>query len=382
MSTSYPLTNSDISGTFVLKLAQALSEYTSITVITPADDKDECISNSIIDFRYAPRKLQVLAHQPGGIPGALNRSKWNALLFPFFFLSMAANVLRVAFRVDVIHANWSITGVICGLIGKLTNTACITTLRGEDVARLKHSALSRWIAGLCVILNDTTVCVSVSMLKTVVDLWPRYKHKILHIPNGVDVPRGGEPIHKSKRDKQEFRILAVGSLIPRKDFATLIRAVSESNQKKNISVKIIGDGFEKLMLEKLIRDSNMEDRITLAGVLQHDEVLEQMRRSDLFILTSRSEGRPNVLLEAMATGLPVICSDIEGVRELIDNNQNGLLFEKGNHIELTQKIEFLLSDSKQRVNLGINATKKISESGLTWQSSAEQYFQLYKRIVK
>ena len=121
ITTSFPLTERSASGPFVLELVRHLPHDIEPTVITPCGT-DRFASTTVNGyrlncFRYAPRSWQILAHAPGGLPAAL-RGKvlaWPllALFVPALFLAS----LRAARTADVIHANWSVTGVIAGLAG-------------------------------------------------------------------------------------------------------------------------------------------------------------------------------------------------------------------------------------------------------------------------
>ena len=83
----------------------------------------------------------------------------------------------------------------------------------------------------------------------------------------------------------------------------------------------------------------MEQKITLLGLLDHKSISEWMKAADIFILPSRSEGTPNSLLEAMASGLPVIASQVGGIPELIQENIEGLLFKSDSTDDLKKNIQ-------------------------------------------
>jgi len=106
-----------------------------------------------------------------------------------------------------------------------------------------------------------------------------------------------------------------------------------------------------------------------------------LTEADIFILASHSEGRPNVVLEAMAAGLPVIATNIEGINELIAHNENGLLFRDGSVGELTRYLESLSKDAKLRAELGRKARRFIVERNLSWSNTASRYSELYSSLI-
>lgn len=149
--------------------------------------------------------------------------------------------------------------------------------------------------------------------------------------------------------------LSVGELIPRKNHETIIRAIARS-QEKNFIYVICGHGELEGKLKKLVRDLAVEERVVFLGY--RTDVLEIYQIADYFIFPSYQEGLPMAMLEAMASGLPVICSDIRGNRELIGLGRGnrrarwsycagGIIVEKANDIGAYAEIfEGLKSMSK------------------------------------
>ena len=102
----------------------------------------------------------------------------------------------------------------------------------------------------------------------------------------------------------------------------------------------------------------------------------------VFVLASHSEGRPNVILEAMAAALPVVASDIPGVNELVEHGHTGLLFRPGVIEELTQHLLALARDAMLRDRLGRAGRGSILQRQLRWRATAEQYDRLYTTLME
>lgn len=383
VTTSFPVEPGLISGVFIEKLALHLSERAEITVVAPEFDRPESFRSDptyrLCCFQYAPRAWQKLAHSPGGIPVALRRQPLYYLLLPVFFASMFVACLRVSRTVSLVHANWSINGVVAGLAGWISGVPVVTTLRGTDANALRSSKVQRMVLRACLFLSCKIVTVSDAIQIYLADNFPEYSDKLMTIPNGVDERLLQIPL---KRDKASVcRLLSVGNLVSNKGVATIVDALSRLSDNA-LHLKIVGEGVERTNLKNAITAYGLENKVFLLGALPPDDVAGELGASDIFVLASFSEGRPNVILEAMAAGTPVIASNIEGVRELIEDGENGLLFEAGNSRHLAECIVRLSSDSGLRAQLSEAARNFIVRNDLLWNTTARKYIDLYREITK
>lgn len=385
LTTSFPVTRNSVSGAFIFRLVRHLPDTIRPTVIAPAATSLPDVAGEanfdLVCFRYAPRRLQILAHQPGGIPAALASNKFSYMLLPFFLVAMFFSCLRVSKKTELIHANWSVNGFIAGLVGALRRKPVIVTLRGSDVARATHSFIHRFLLRVSVKLCVRIVAVSDGIHATVAKLCPGSGHKLLTIPNGVDsaflnVVRASPDVLGNR-----VRLASIGNLIPGKGVTDIIRAIALIDDEHNIELTIIGDGPQRQELEALVRTLGLSDRITFLGAIAPDAVPPQFAKTDVFVLASYSEGRPNVILEAMACGVSVIASDIDGVAELVHDEQTGLLFEPGNVEQLRTKITRLCADASYRKAMGAAAREYLLRNGLVWSNTAQRYAQLYKSTL-
>lgn len=383
LSTSFPLDPGSPSGIFVARLLHHLSGEVEITVLTPGDSTArQTLTHAnitVVPFRYAPLRLQTLTHRPGGIPVALQRNKLAYLLLPLLLSSMLMATIRHCRHSNVIHANWAICGVIAGIASRLTRVPAITTLRGADVNRANSSRTDRYLLRCCLAWNRQVVAVSEAIAAGLRRDFPRQTHKIVFIPNGVDgrltdvqrAPYGSE---------RPVRLLTVGSLIPRKGIDQIIQALNSLSDEP-VTLEIVGTGPEQRSLQTLARRLSVNDRITFAGQVEPEQIIEVLLNADIFVLASHSEGRPNVVLEAMATGLPVVATDIEGTRELVQHQHSGLLFTDGNQEELVDSLRRLTRDPDLRSRLGSAARRTTIERGLVWPVTAERYHGVYRAVA-
>ena len=176
--------------------------------------------------------------------------------------------------------------------------------------------------------------------------------KIVVIPNMIYENSDGVA---SKLNNNQ--IISIGRLEEVKDFKTLILIFSKISQKyENITLKIIGSGSQKESLEKIIKENNLENRVILTGTLSEDDIKKELLKSDIFVLTSKSESFSLVLCEAMNYGLPCVAFDVDvGPREIIENNQTGFIIPDRNVYEMQNKTQELIDDIELRKKIGQKA---------------------------
>lgn len=382
VSTSFPIGGDSVSGLFVEQLARNLSTYSEVTVLTPDLDRQlpqlEQLPYGIRAIRYAPKAWQLLCHRSGGLPVALRNNATLYALVPGLLLAIFVNALRMARKVDFFQANWAISGVCVGLAARISHKPIITTLRGEDVSRSRKKLIDKLILKFSIILSDVVVTVSEEMAQDLEQQFPACAAKIQFIPNGIPEELLTQEHHKSPG--QPVRIVSVGSLIPRKGYQQLLNAIAVIEPAIRPFVTIIGDGPLRAELTALSEHLGISDHIDFTGQLSHHQVFEELARSDIFVFTSYSEGRPNAVLEAMAASLPVISTNISGVRELVNHNQQGLLFTTDDTADLAAHITRLASSRAFREQLGKNARARIIDSNLSWDASARRYLALLEHL--
>jgi glycosyltransferase involved in cell wall biosynthesis len=189
------------------------------------------------------------------------------------------------------------------------------------------------------------------------------------IPNGVDrVQDPGGP------SGAQTRILFVGRLAEQKNVALLLHAFAAISRKE-AHLQIAGDGPLRDSLEILADDLQLSGRVTFSGWLDRSEMPGLYRRSTLLILPSHYEGMSNAVLEAMAAGLPVIATAVEGIGELIADGQTGIIVPPGDAPALARAMDRLLDDATLREQLGTRAREHV-ERCFSWDAAAQAYLRL------
>ncbi len=159
------------------------------------------------------------------------------------------------------------------------------------------------------------------------------------------------------------RLATVLRLDPIKGVRVLIDALAAlSDSGRDLEAVIIGDGPLRAELEAEAADRGLGDAIRFAGYLSQDAVAEELRRADIFVLPSFAEGVPVVLMEAMASGLPVVATQVGGVSELVDHQESGLLTPPGDIAALIDALARLIDDPALRAQYGAHGRQVVERA--------------------
>lgn len=199
----------------------------------------------------------------------------------------------------------------------------------------------------------------------------RLQDRIVVIPNPVILPPGDKELTNQLLDARS--LIAIGRLEYQKGFDLLLEAMAKlKDGYSEWTLTILGEGELRSQLESLRDRLGLGDRVHLVGRVKNPN--EFLKQADIFIMSSRFEGFPNALCEAMACGLAVISTDCpNGPREIIRDGADGILVENENVSALATAMERLMSDEKGRKSLGDRATEITERFGLekvmlAWES--------------
>jgi glycosyltransferase involved in cell wall biosynthesis len=196
------------------------------------------------------------------------------------------------------------------------------------------------------------------------------------IPNGIELDRffPAEPAEKS----EVLRLLTVGRLSVTKRIEMLIDAVEILHRTAcKLHLTVVGGGQTEQQFRKIIAERDMRDVIKITGRIDSKKMPEVYRQNDIFISASIQEGMSNAMLEAMASGLPIVTTRCEGLSELIDGN--GLIVEQDNVKEIAKAIK-RLADNPELYKQMSSAARKQAEK-FNWANIAESYIQQYRKII-
>ncbi len=177
---------------------------------------------------------------------------------------------------------------------------------------------------------------------------------------------------KKKELKKKFgitgpSIVYMGRLSYEKSIDVILKAFKlTQNQNINLYCMIIGDGPERENLERLSRELKIENKVIFTGLLRGRELAEALQANDIFVTASKSENMPLSVLEAEATGLPIICPNEKGLVEMVKHNIDGLHVSKDNAVSFTNAIIDLIYNDKKREKM----SKAARENSLAYSREA------------
>ncbi|MBD3327782.1 glycosyltransferase [Candidatus Peregrinibacteria bacterium] len=207
---------------------------------------------------------------------------------------------------------------------------------------------------------DHIITVSNANKDLMLKLYPEVKPKISTIHNGINIEQFESqlihfPIQERNRIKShifaarpdEFIILTIAELHPRKGLLYLIEAFKHVHEKSpNTRLVITGEGPQRKILEKFIKNLKLSDNITLTG--KQSDIAKILRSSDLFVLPSVKEAFGMVLLEAMAAQVPIVATEVGGIPEIIQHKKTGVLVAPKDFNALAEAITELINNQAQR----------------------------------
>ncbi len=212
------------------------------------------------------------------------------------------------------------------------------------------------------------------------------ENKVHVVPNGVDIEKfksvGKEHARNLLNLPQNKNIvLFVGALRKIKGVDYLIEA-AKNFVNPDTELYMVGrdDGLKK-SLEKKARELKISNYIKYTGPVNHEEIPLWISASDILVLPSLSEGRPNVVLEALSCEVPVVATDVGGIPELMVNGDTGYLVPAKDPAALSDKINKLLNDESRRVKMGHFGRKSIIQRGLTWEAHAKKTVDIYSKLL-
>jgi L-malate glycosyltransferase len=291
-------------------------------------------------------------------------------------------------KFDVIHAFF---GVPCGAmalcLGKKYKLPYIVSLRGADVPEFseRFSFLYVFLRPLIrLIWRRAKFVISNSEGLKQLAQKTNSEQKIEIIPNGVDIQ-----MFKPAAEKKQsgyVRILSVSRLTPRKGLRYLIQAMKillenpSLVEKVKIELQIIGDGDEKNALEQLSNELGISYAVKFLGRISHENLAPYYSEADIFCLPSLNEGMSNTVLEALATGMPIVATKTGGTEELVLDGKSGFFVAQKSAEDLAEKLESLINDEALRLRFG--QASRAGAEAMSWKNVAEKYVELYQKSKK
>jgi glycosyltransferase involved in cell wall biosynthesis len=239
---------------------------------------------------------------------------------------------------------------------------------------------------LLIRFTECVICNAEAIRRDLVDRVGLPERKVITIRNAVVIPppAGSEERRSARRligaREEEVVVGTIGRLAAKKNHEMLVRAASLCRDAPvRLRYCIVGGGPNEEAVRAAIRGQRLDDRIVLLGLREDARAL--LSGFDLFVLTSKTEGLPNTIMEAMAAGLPCVCTDVGGCRELVEPGVTGYLVAPDDAGGLAARILELAGDPERRAEMGRAGRRKIS-AGYSVERLVSQVQELLLRLLE
>lgn len=313
LTSSYPTPDSPVGGVFVREHARAAALHANVAIVhldrSPGYRglprvvrvEDDEFPTWRVSYPYSPLPLSMALHLVAAWLG------WRA-------------ARKIGFEPDLIHAHFFLAGAPAVLLGKLHSKPVLVTEQWSIFIRPDSTELTpalRRIARFTFERADRVLPVSEALLHGIESRGIHGRFTI--VPNVVDTE-----LFKPGAERNG-RLLAAGLLVRAKGYEFLLEAIRLlAASGRDAQVDIAGDGVLRADLERLAEEKGIAGRVRFLGVVSKPEVARMMSESALFVMASRFDNNPCVIIEALASGLPVVATAVGGIPEMIDGSSGRL----------------------------------------------------------
>ena len=355
----------------VITLAEIGGAQTYVAGLLPA--LSNAFEVTVAAWGPGPLIAACRANNVSFVPLRFVRRSMNPIYDLLGFFELIGLMRRL--RPEIVHANSSKAGVLARLAAAATRVPIrIFTVHGWAFKAYDGLASRLYLAAdrLMRPLTTMTICVSETERTAGLAMRTCSSDRTTVIANAVELqPARPEPVTAPPL------VLSVGRLKAPKDFATLLRAIA-ALPSGSCRLRIAGDGPERAALSEEIHRLGLDGIVELLG--DRDDVAELLRASHLFVLSSRSEGMPMSVLEAMACGVPVVASAVGGIQELVVDEESGLLVEPGDPKALAGAIARVVDDAEIRRHFAAAGHARAGQlfDPERWR---QEHVNLYRRLL-
>lgn len=306
----------------------------------------------------------------------------NTLPIPHRRFSLRALGQLVAFvrkrRINVIHSHGKGAGLYGRLLAAATGLPCVHTFHGFHVGEYGPLAKRAYIAlerGLG-LFTKSGICVSQGEFEQISEVGLLGPKKLLTIENGVQISQPRQKVPPAP----PLRLVAVSRFDYQKNTEMMIDIARDLARPENgIGFQMViygrGDGFDET--QATIAERGLSQHVSLPGATT--DIRQQLREAHVFLSTSRWEGMPLAVLEAMSESLPVVASDVVGNRDVVDHGTTGLLFQPDDALNAVTMIKDL-ADPARQYQLGMAGRARV-EAKYSIDRMSARVFELYCSVV-
>lgn len=382
-ASTFPRWEKDTEPRFVLDYAKAISKWYDVTVLAPAAlgacEKEEIEGIKVVRYHYFPvHKWETLCY-PGAIVPRIKEKKLRLFLVPCLFLALRHYLKKHSSEYDLVHAHWIIPQGMCQ--ATIKDVPYIVTGHGGDVTSLNKSFIKK--AKIKCLKNAAAITVVSDALDSYIqNMYTNEKTSVISMGCDVSAFSPENRVKKFYGEDEKKTVLFVGRLAEKKGVTYLIDAMKDVENGK---LMIVGGGPLEENLKRQVIEAGLSDKVTFLGPKSHEELKTVYASADIFCAPSITasdgdkEGFGLVILEAMASGIPVIASNSGGIPDIIKNTQNGILVEEKDVDGLSAAINELIRNDSYKEKLVENGYKTADKFSYT--NIGNEYNRIIEKVL-
>ncbi len=401
ISSSYPRFEGDTVAPFIRYIAKNIASLGSaIDILLPYKPDMQLPEDEGIHFylyKYAPVKSWNVWGYASSLKADIRLKKRVYCLVPTVVISSFYHLMQLTRRnkYDILHAHWVLpNGPMASWVARMRKLPLVISLHGSDVFMAERNRLFSFLAARAFKRAGwISACSDDLRLRSIKMGAP--EKRIETVPYGVDLERFKQDPSAKKYVSDYLNIpsttkiiFTAGRLVYKKGFEFLIKALPQViDYDNNARLIIAGEGDLRDKLEQLSRSLKIDRYVILPGSLPHNIIPKFFSASDVIVIPSvrdewgNIDGLPNVLMEALASGRPIVASRVAGIPQVIHHQENGLLVEEKNPQQLAEAIIHVLKSEKLSHKLGQKAAG-MSQQSFSWKHIAKRFIQGYNEALK
>lgn len=402
LTSSYPKFRGDTTAPFVESIATHIAaQNVQVHLVLPEhrDWRRGEVEDGVhlYPYKYALRPQWTLWGYAEALRGDIRLKRGVYALAPLALASSLNAMMRLTARgkFDLIHAHWVLPNApAAALVAQLRHLPLVISMHGSDVFMAEKNrafgavarrsfARAAWLTASSDDLIQRALALGADESKT--ELIPYGADaKVFH----VSPAQAAGVRAKFQLAPQDIMILAVGRMVHKKGFEYLIAAMPQILQNApNARLVVVGYGDLLSELQARARALGLNGHVLFAGRVPRQDIPAYFGASDIVSVPSvrdeagNVDGLPNVVLEGMAAGKPIVASNIAGFPDVIGDGASGLLVPEKNSEAIATAIARLIDDPALRERLGARGQAKVHEN-LNWENVARRFIAIYQRVIK
>jgi glycosyltransferase involved in cell wall biosynthesis len=389
VTSSYPLFPGDVTAPFIEEIARGVAAAGhSVDVVLPHHPRlrrEESEPVRFFPYSYAPFPSWNLWGYAQSLESDVRVRRGVFLLAPLVAVALRGAVSErlTAERYDVVHAHWVVpnAAMVADLV-RAHHVPFVVSLHGSDVFMAERLLPARILARRTLEAAGAVTACSRDLRERALGLGATERHTRV-VPYGVDTlafaPRETDPQLRARLGVPAGRlfVLALGRLVEKKGFGDLVAAAART---EGVHVVIAGAGDLRESLEAEARSAGAS--VGFVGALAREEAAIALGAADVVVVPSvrdragNVDGLPNVLLEAMAAGRPVVATRVAGIPDVVRDGENGLLVPERDPEALAKALARLRREPDTRARLAV-AARRTAEDTLTWRAAVRAFEEAY-----